>query len=411
MGFDESYDLVIVNGHVIDPANEINKVMDIAVKDGKIAKLADKIDGKSAKKVVDAKGHYVVPGLVDIHTHVYPLFPYPERGLHNINADDHFLKEGCTTTVDAGSVGWRDFLDFKDNVIDKSKCRVLAFLNIASKGMVDMQSEQFVKNMHPEIVASLIKTFPEELVGVKAAHYRPGGRPAYDAENPAWGSVAKTIEAGELSGTPCMIDFGVCPKDSPYDELLLKWMRPGDMHTHVFAQQFPVINEEGKVFDYMWEAKEKGILFDVGHGGGSFWFRQGKRAMDDGFMPDSISTDLHTGSIGGAAQSMLHTMGKFLNMGMGLEEVIARSTNIPAEMINRPELGNLSEGGCADIAIISLIEGDYDYVDNGRAKLKGTSRFDCRMTVREGDIVFDGYGMSMPYWEEAPESYWKEYWS
>ena len=403
------YDLLIRNGHVIDPGNEINGKMDVAIKDGKIASVAPEISSELAKEAVDAKGYYVVPGLVDIHTHVYPLFPY--QGLPNINADDHLLKGGCTTTVDAGSVGWRDFLYFKEHVIDKSVCRVLAYLNIAAQGMVDLRSEQYVKNMHPQVVASVIKAFPEDLVGVKSAHYRPGGRPAYDNENPPWGSVDKALEAAELSGTHCMIDFGVCPVHSPYDEFVTKRLRPGDIHTHVFAQQFPTVDREGKVYDYMWEARERGVLFDVGHGAGSFWFRNGHRALRDGFPPDTISTDLHASSIRGAAQSMLHTMGKFYNMGMPLEEVIARSTHIPAKVINRPELGTLSLGSCADIAVISIIEGDFDYIDNGNAKIKGTSKFDCRMTIREGKIVFDGYGMSMPLWEEAPkDTYWKEYW-
>lgn len=409
MDDNRKYDLLLKNGHVIDTGNKTNGKMDVAVKDGSIACVAPEINSELAEKVIDVKGNYVIPGIIDIHTHVYPLFPY--QGLPNINADDHLLKAGCTTTVDAGSVGWRDFLYFKESVIDKSVCRVLAYLNIAAQGMVDMKSEQYCKNMHPGVVASVIQAFPEDLVGVKSAHYRPGGRPAYDAENPPWGSVDKALEAGELSGTHCMIDFGVCPKDSPYDEFVTKKLRPGDIHTHVFAQQFPTVDENGKVYDYMWEARERGVLFDVGHGGGSFWFRNGHRALRDGFPPDIISTDLHAGSISGAAQSMLHTMGKFLNMGMPLEEVIACSTHIPAKVINRPDLGNFSVGSCGDIAVISKIDGDFDYIDNGNAKIKGTSKFDCRMTIREGKIVFDGYGMSMPLWEEAPkETYWREYW-
>ena len=400
------YDLLIKNGHVIDPANKINGKMDVAVKDGIIACVAQQIDSRLAVKVVDVKGYYVIPGLVDIHTHVYPIFPY--QGLAGINADDHLLKAGCTTAVDAGSVGWRDFLYFKERVIDTSVCRILAFLNVCAQGMLDNESEQYCKNMHPEIVASVVKAFPEYLVGVKSAHYRPGGRGGYDDENPPWGSVDKALEAGELSGTPCMIDFGVCLEYSPNDEFVTKKLRPGDIHTQVFAQQFPTIDENGKVYDYMWEARERGVLFDVGHGAGSFWFRNGVRALRNGFPPDTISTDLHTGSIRGAVLSMLHTMGKFLNSGMPIDEVVALCTYIPAKVINRPDLGTLSVGSCADIAVISEILGDFDYIDNGNAKIKGKSKLDCRMTIREGKIVFDGYGMSMPLWEDAPrDTYWR----
>ncbi|NLM77298.1 MAG: amidohydrolase/deacetylase family metallohydrolase [Ruminococcaceae bacterium] len=402
----DHYHLLLQNAHVVDPANQINAKMDLAIQDGKVACLSPSIKSDTAEKVIDAKGCYVIPGIVDIHTHVYPVFPYV--GLACVNADDHLLKAGCTTTVDAGSVGWRDFIYFKESVIDKSVCRVLAFLNISDQGMMDMASEQYCKFMHPEIVASVIKAFPEHLVGIKSAHYRPGGKGGYDRENPAWGSVDKAIEAGVLCGKPCMVDFGVSYDHSPYAEFVTDKLRPGDIHTHVFAQQFPTVDEKGKVYDYMWKARERGVLFDVGHGSGSFWFRNGQQALRDGFPPATISTDLHTGSIRGAAQSMLHTMGKFHNMGMSLEDVILRSTYKPALAINRPDLGNLSVGSCADIALITKIEGDFDYIDNGNAKIKGTSKLDCRMTIRGGEIVFDGYGMSMPLWEDAPrDQYWK----
>jgi dihydroorotase len=408
MGHEKTYDLIIRNGHVMDPANRINGKMDIAVKGETIACVAPEIECGLADKVVDAKGTYVIPGIIDIHTHVYPLFPY--AGLPCVNADDHLLKEGCTTTVDAGTVGWRDFLYFKERVIDTSVCRVLAFLNISDQGMVDMESEQHCKFMHPGIVASVLKEYPQVLVGIKSAHYRPGGKGGYSSENPAWGSVDKALEAGELSGKPCMVDFGVCLEHSPYEEFVTKKLRPGDIHTHVFAQQFPTVDGRGKVCDYMWRARERGVLFDLGHGAGSFWFRNGQQALNDGFPPDTISTDLHTGSIRGPALSMLHTMGKYLNMGMPLEEVVMRSTCLPARIIGRPELGTLSVGSCADIAVISKLDGDFGYIDNGYAKIAGSSILDCRMTIRGGKIVFDIYGMSMPKWEEAPkDTYWRDH--
>lgn len=408
MGYEKMYDLIIRNGHVIDPANGISGKMDVAVKGEGIACVAPDIACELADNVVDVKGNYVIPGIIDIHTHVYPAFPY--AGLPCVNADDHLLKSGCTTTVDAGTVGWRDFLYFKERVMDASVCRVLAFLNISDLGMMDMESEQHCAFMHPEIVASVIKAFPQHLVGIKSAHYRPGGKGGYSEENPAWGSVDKAIEAGALSGKPCMIDFGVCLEHSPYDEFVLKKLRPGDIHTHVFAQQFPTVDNNGKVYEYMRRARERGVLFDVGHGGASFWFRNGQQALNDGFPPDTISTDLHTVSIRGAALSMLHTMGKFLNMGMPLEEVVMRSTCLPAKIIGRPELGTLTVGNCADIAVISKIDGDFDYIDNGNAKITGTSMLDCRMTIRGGKIAFDKYGMSMPKWEDAPkDTYWKDH--
>lgn len=401
------HDLIIKNGHIIDPANQINGKMDLAVKNGLVAIVSAGI-GKdvTAEKIIDAKGNYVIPGIIDIHTHVYPFFS------PSINADDHLLKTGCTTAVDAGTVGWRDFLRFKERIMDNSICRILAFLNIADQGMLDLkyEYEQYCHNMHPEIVASVIKAFPQHLVGTKSAHYRPGGKGGYDKENPAWASVDKAIEAGDMSGTPCMFDFGVCLEHSPYDEFVSKKMRPGDIHTHVFAQQFPTVDENGKVYDYMWRAKERGVLFDLGHGSASMWFRNGLRALHEGFPPDTISTDLHKNSNNFAVFDMLHTMSKLLNMSMPLDEVVMRSTYMPAKVINRPDLGTLSPGSCADIALISKMDGEFDYVDNGSARIKGISKLECLMTIRAGKIVFDKYGLSMPLWEEAPrDSYWKDH--
>ena len=399
------YDLLIKNGHVIDAANDRDGIMDVAITGEKIARVGMSLEG-SAAKVVDARDLYVTPGLIDIHTHVYPIFPY--RGITCVNADDHLIKSGCTTTVDAGSVGWRDFLDFKKLVLEKSVCRVFAYLNICDQGMIDEQAEQYCKNMHPGITAEVIKAFPEHLVGVKSAHYRPGGRPTYDKDNPAWGSVDKAVEAAALSGTHTMVDFGVSEPESPYGKFLLEKLRPGDIHTHVFAQQFPTIDESGKLYEYMWEARAKGVLFDMGHGAGSFWFRNGCRALEQGFPPDTISTDLHTGSIRGPALSMLHCMGKYHNMGMPLYDAVKRSTWIPAKVIGHQELGTLTEGNVADIAILEEIDGEYGYIDNGNAKIMGHSRFDCRMTIIRGQIVFDICGMSMPLWQDAPrETYWR----
>jgi len=249
------------------------------------------------------------------------------------------------------------------------------------------------------------RTYPDLIVGIKAAHYWPGPKP-FDDEHPPWASVDGAVEAAQLSGTRAMIDFQPNLPLSPYPDLILKHMRPGDIHTHVFAQQFPIVNENGKVLDHMHEARERGVYFDVGHGAGSFWFRNGLRALRDGFPPDTLSTDLHVDSIRGPALNMLHVMSKFHNMGMSIQEVVDRSTRLPAKLIARPELGTLSVGGCADVAVIRKLEGKFNYIDNGYARLTGDSMLDCQMTVRAGKIVYDIYGLSMPEWTDAPESYW-----
>jgi dihydroorotase len=203
-----------------------------------------------------------------------------------------------------------------------------------------------------------------------------------------------------------MVDFWPRLPERPYPDLILKKLRPNDIHTHVFAQQFPIVDDKGKVYDYMYQARERGVIFDLGHGAGSFWFRNAVPAWKDGFYPDSISTDLHTGNINGPVVSMLNTMSKMMSIGMPLKEVIYRSTVTPAKEIGHPELGTLSVGSEADIAILKYHEGKFGFADCGRAKLTGTKKFECIMTLRAGDIVYDPTGMSMPEWTEAPAPYW-----
>lgn len=402
------YDLVLKNGHVIDPANGVDEKSDLAIKDGFIACTAKEIPCQDAKSTIDLKGSIITPGLIDIHSHVYPLLPRgSENTLLTIDADTHMLRSGVTTTVDAGTVGWCDFVNFKETVIDVSRIRILSMLNIADKGMVDLSSEQTPLQMHPEIVSAVAKQYPEHIVGIKAAHYWVG-KP-FDELHTPWASVEGGIEAAESADLPFMIDF--CPNYEPpgrtYQDLVLKKLRPGDIHTHVFAKQFPIIGEDGKVLSHMWEARKRGVYFDVGHGGGSFWFRNAKRALDDGFVPDTLSTDMHVNSVLFAGLDQLQLMSKFINMGMSLQEVIRRSTSEPAKLIRRPELGNLSIGACADIAVLRQIEGEFNYVDCGKARLKGTSRLDCVMTIRAGEILFDPNGISLPDWQDAPAEYWK----
>jgi dihydroorotase len=204
-----------------------------------------------------------------------------------------------------------------------------------------------------------------------------------------------------------MVDFWPRPPERLYPDLILKKLRPGDIHTHVFARQFPIVDKAGKVYPYMREARERGVIFDLGHGAGSFWFRNALPALRDGFPPDSISTDLHMGNINGPVVSTLMTMSKYLSMGMSLQEVIYRSTVTPAREINRPELGTLSVGAEADVAVLRRLEGSFGYSDCGRAKMVGSSKLECAMTLRAGKVVFDPTGLSMPYWEQAPAPYWE----
>jgi dihydroorotase len=404
------FDLLLKGGHVIDPANGVDAQMDVAIAGRpesacKIAHVAADIPASEATQVVDVSGHTVTPGIIDMHTHVYTFAPASDAYVGAMEADAHLLASGVTTTVDAGTAGWKHWTDFKERNIDGAKVRILAFLNIASEGMVNKTSEQDPSEFHPEIVAAMVKAYPDVLVGVKAAHYWT--REPWDDAHPPWASVDSAVEAGELCGKPVMVDFWPRPPERPYPALLLEHLRPGDIHTHVYARHFPILDEGGHVQNYMFQARERGVILDMGHGAGSFWFRQGVPALKGGFPPDSISTDLHMGNINGPVVSMATTMSKCLIMGMPLQEVIYRSTVTPAREIGHPELGTLSVGAEADVAVFRVLEGTFGYSDCGRARMTGDKKLDCVLTVRAGKIVYDPTGLSMPEWPDAPASYWE----
>ena len=379
------YELILKGGHVIDPANKLDKCMDVAVKDGRIAAVAEELPAAQGRKAVDVAGHYVTPGLIDIHVHVYGGY----RGW--MFPDVHAFTNGVTTVVDTGGAGWKSFEDFKRTIIDSSKTRVLAFLNIVGAGMLGAV-EQDVSEMEAIPCAETIQKYPDAIVGSKTAHF--GG--------PGWEAVDGAVKAAELSGTIAMVDFWPKPTRS-YKELILQRLRPGDIHTHVYAKHIPVLDAEKRVCDYMLEARERGVVFDLGHGAGSFWWRVAIPAIRQGFLPDTISTDLHKSSALIPNATMLNTMSKCLNMGMSLQDVIARSTVAPAKAIRRPALGTLTVGAEADIAVLQLQHGEFGFVDSGHARQKGDRRLEGAMTLRAGEIVWDRNGLSWPDWETAGE--------
>jgi dihydroorotase len=398
------YDLLLKNGHVIDGLNNIDAKMDVAIANGKIARVEHDINPALAAKVVDVAGHYVTPGIIDIHLHVYHTRE-PE-GL-SVMADSHSFRSGVTTMVDTGTAGAKHFLHFKRTVIDRVKTRVFAYINIVDLGMQG-DFEQDIRTMDPELAASIVLAYPDVCVGIKTAHYWT--RLPWDAEHPPWAAVDRAVEAGNICKKPVMVDFWPRPPERSYEELILQKMRPGDIHTHMYAQQFFILDEQQKLKPFVFEARERGVIFDVGHGAGSFWFRNAVPAMQQGFGPDSISTDLHTHNVHGVVVDMQTTMSKLLNIGMPLSEVIYRSTVTPSREIGHPELGNLSVGAVADVAIFKVLRGEFSFVDCGKAKLKGDKKLECAMTLRAGEIVFDPTGLSMPEWPDAPDAYWRLPW-
>jgi dihydroorotase len=401
------YDLLLKGGHVIDPANHIDEVRDVAVSQGKIAAVEKNIPADQAGKVVDVSKLYITPGLIDIHYHVghggAPLNWFtPEARAHAFPLGipaDMALQSGVTTIVDAGTSGAETFLQQKLEVIDHAKVRVLAFLNIVANGMSG-GLEQSLDQMDVKLCTDTIKRYPDIIVGVKSAHYWTNL--PWDAEHVPWAAVDRAIECGTLANVPVMFDFWPRPERT-YEDLILKKMRPGDIHTHVFAQQFPIILPDGKINPALAEAHARGVIFDVGHGSGSFWFRNAVTAEKQGFIPDSFSTDSHIGNYN--VVSMNDVMSKFLGMGVPLEDVIRRSTVNPASEIHRSELGTLSLGRDADIAVLELVKGHFSYIDCGVARMDANLRLTARMTIRAGRILYDPSGLSMVGWEKARPQY------
>lgn len=392
----QNYDILIKGGHVIDAKNQINKKMDVAILDGKIAKVDSKINESLAKTVIDAKGLYVMPGLIDIHSHNFhgtESNSYLSNGFSSLAPDGFTFRTGVTTVVDVGGAGWRNFDIFKEQTIDRSKTRVLSFLNIIGSGMKGGAIEQNLDDMNPKLTAMVAKEYPGIIVGVKLAHYS-----GYD-----WEPAIRAVEAGSLGNIPVMIDFGGSDPELPLEELLMEKLRPGDIFTHAYAHvngRTPMVDENGKVRSYIFSAQKRGIIFDVGHGGGSFDFKQAIPAMKQGLEPNSISTDFHTGSMNAGMKDMTNIMSKFLNMGMSLYDVISIATWKPAQIIQRTDLGHLSVGGVADLTVMNLRSGEFGFVDTKRKKMMGTQKLECELTVRDGHVVWDLNGISKPIWDK-----------
>lgn len=381
------YSIVIKGGHVIDAKNNINTLMDVALKDNKIVRVAKNIDTAQALQVVDAKGMYVTPGLIDLHGHVFYGFDpdsYLSGGTVAVLPDQSTFRSGVTTIVDAGGAGWRSFGTFKKNIIDVSRTRVLSLLNIIGEGMRGIEKyEQNVSDMDARRTADTALAHKDHVVGFKVAHFTGS----------EWTPIQRGVEAGKLADMPVMIDL-----NSLYfsiEELFTKYLRPGDIYTHTFIQSSrgvvePIVDLKTKQFKpFVLEAQRKGIIFDVGFGGGSFNFNQALPALKAGFYPNTMGTDIHQGSVNGAMKDQMNVLSIFYAMGMKIPDLIKASTWTPAQVIKRPELGNLSEGSVADIAIISMRKGNFGFRDVAGNKYSGTQKFECEMTIRDGRVVYD----------------------
>ncbi len=394
----QPYTLLLKGGHVIDPKNGRDGVMDVAIADGKIAEVAPSIDAARARRVVDAAGMYVVPGLIDLHAHVFfgtEPNAYLSNGLVAVPPDSHSFRSGQTTLVDVGGAGWRNFPQFKSQVIDTSRTRVLSFLNIVGSGMRGGPVEQDLADMDARLTAMRIGQHPGLIVGIKVAHY----------SGPEWDPVDRAVAAGKDAGVPVMIDFGGHTPPLSLDALLNEHLRPGDILTHMYAHvrgRHPIVNEQGQVEPYVIAARKRGVLFDVGHGGGSFLWRQAVPATRQGFFPDIISTDLHTGSMNAGMKDILNVMSKLVNLGMPLKDVINANTAKAASVIKRDDLGHLGVGTEADVAVLAVRKGTFGFIDSSGGRMDGTQKLECELTVRAGQVVWDLNGRAVPNWTDMP---------
>ena len=386
------YDLLLKGGHVIDAKNNISAVRDVAISGNRIAAVAENIPASEARRVADMSGLYVMPGLVDIHTHVFAGTMASEyTGEFCVRPDGFTFRSGVTTVVDAGSSGWRNFTDFKSQIIDRSRTRVLAMLNIVGKGMAGRKDvEQDTSDMDPKATAELAKRHKDTVVGIKIAHYA----------GPEWIAVDRAVEAGKLASLPVMVDFATFRAERPFQDLVLKRLRPGDIYTHAYLSAVPMLDDQGRLLPYLFDAQKRGVIFDVGHGGGSFSFRQAVPAIKQGFVPDSISTDLHVTSMNAGMKDMLNVMSKFLNMGMTLDDVVRRSTWNPAREIHREEFGHLSVGAVADVTVLRLITGNFGFIDSGGRRLAGTRKLIGELTIKDGRVAWDLNGLAARDWDK-----------
>lgn len=391
----QDYDLLLKGGHVIDAKNNIDAIRDVAIKDGHIAKVATNIPAKSAIKTVNVTGLYVTPGLIDIHTHdFWGLTKHSyDSGDWGLPPDGFTLRNGVTTIVDAGSSGWRNFPTFKERVIDESQTRVLALLNIVGAGMGNGPIEQNMADMDGKKTGEVALQYPGIVVGIKSAHFT----------GPEWTPYDQAEIAGKMAHIPVMIDYGSRRPERPLYQLLEDKLRPGDIYTHMYSgirgEQDEQTGGPGKG---MWEGRKRGIYFDVGHGQSSFSFAVAVPLIKAGFVPDSISTDLHYESMNAGMKDLLNVADKFLAMGLPLKEVIADVTWHPAREIQQTQLGNLSEGAIADIAVLSIDRGNFGLVDGGGTVMKAHEKLVAELTIKDGKFVYDLNGRASDPWNQPP---------
>ncbi len=391
------YDLLLQQGRVIDPKSNLDRIADVGIKDGKIVEVAQHLRPVDALKTIHAEGYLVMPGIIDLHGHLYASAKDAPSYAQDISLypDPFTLRNGVTTIVDAGSSGWKNFDDFKVRVIDKSKTRVLAMINIVGEGMRGSDYENDLNDMDGGATGAFAKKHPGLIVGIKCAHFT----------GPEWKPYDEAVVAGNLAGIPVMVDYGARRVERPISQLFATHLRPGDIYTHMYSglrgEQDPAT---GLASAPMLLARKRGIFMDVGHGNGSFYWTVANPLVRSGYIPDSISTDLHIESVNQQMKDILNVAAKFLAMGETIPQVVAQLTWNPAREIRQTQLGNLSPGAIADIAILSVEEGRFGFMDVANTRMDGHEKLQCQLTIVNGKIVWDLNGISVDPWDAKTRS-------
>jgi dihydroorotase len=379
----ETFDLLLTGGTVLNPASGVCQELDVAVKDGRIAALEARLPRTQTKRVIEVPGCYVTPGLIDFHVHSFwGVNPY------GCELDALCMSTGVTTAVDAGSSGPINFKGFKKLVYEPSKTRMIAFIALAQHGVLNEPGElEDLRFADPNAAAAVVGESPDVGVGIKVRLHKKGvGQNGREA-------LRLAIRAGEASKSPVMVHVG---NTGISMSEIADTLRRGDVITHCYTPQKPsIIDEQGKLLPEVRQAKERGVIFDVGHAGGHFDFNLVRRAMDEGIVPDIISSDLH-GRLSqpgfGVVGDLLTTLTKFLRLGLTFDEIIARCTTNPARVIGwQDRIGSLQVGREADIAVLQIVNEPTKLRDSVGGEMVAEQRIAARWTIRRGE-VFQGAG-------------------
>jgi dihydroorotase len=380
-------DILIRGGEVVDPSQQLRGVRDVAIRDGKILSIGERLPDVETTHTIDARGLYVVPGLIDLHLHVYR-----QHSPFGLEPDPLCPAGGVTTMLDAGTAGSYNFGGFRRDVIDQAETEILALVNLSCIGLVAANLGELKDRRYadPQGVIQTIRENPGVAVGVKIR----AGRHIIGEGEQGWENFREAVIAARESETWLMVHIGESPMPIPE---MLEHMEAGDCITHCFKGGGERILEPGgRLFPAVREAAERGVIFDVGHGFGSFQWEVVEMAIEQDFEPTTISTDLHTKNIHGPVYDMPTTMSKFLMLGVPLERVVEMSTTRPAAVLGRgDDLGTLREGTVADVAILEKHEGRFVFTDSYQQNRIGDTLLTAACTIRRGELVPGGGGLRM----------------